>query len=423
MITVLRNAQLFAPEECGLVSLVLGGGRVLWVGAGEPPLASGCQSSAVAEHDLRGARVIPGLVDGHAHITGGGGEAGAETKVAAPPSCAYTGAGVTSVVGMLGTDAETRSMGEVLARVRALRAEGLSAWCLTGGYHLPPATLTGSVRGDLTHIDSILGLGELALSDFRSSQPTLDELLRAAADVQVGAMLAGKPGLVHLHLGDGPRGLELLRGALDASELPARLFQPTHVNRRAELFEEALDLAVRGCTIDITAFPVTPGDGCLSAAQAVTRCLDTGLSEGSFTVSSDGGGCLPTFSAEGRLLAMEVGNAQGLLGSIAELVAQGRALPEVLPAFTSGPADLLGLASKGRLAPGHDADLVVLNGQGTALHVMACGRWHVFAGELLERDQSEADNLTPGYGEAPVRRAPEAGSAEDSAPHPASSIQ
>ncbi|MDP6520154.1 MAG: hypothetical protein QF411_09670, partial [Planctomycetota bacterium] len=271
-------------------------------------------------------------------------------------------------------------------------------------------TLTGSVRGDLTHIDSILGLGELALSDFRSSQPTLDELLRLAADVQVGAMLAGKAGLLHLHLGDGPRGLDLLRAALDTSELPARLFQPTHVNRRPQLFEEALCLARRGCTIDISAFPVEQGDGCLSAAQAVARCLDADLPPGSFTVSSDGGGCLPTFSDAGRLLVMEVGDALGLLATIAELLESGRAPEAVLPAFTSSPADLLGLTSKGRLLPGGDADLIVLDENAGARHVMARGEWHVFDGAVRKRGRFEA---TPDFGEDCPQHGHLSGSASD----------
>jgi beta-aspartyl-dipeptidase (metallo-type) len=84
----------------------------------------------------------------------------------------------------------------------------------------------------------------------------LDELLRVAADAHVGGLLTGKAGVLHLHLGDGTRGLSLVRDALAASELPARVFHPTHVNRRKALFDEALALAKQGCTIDITAFPV-----------------------------------------------------------------------------------------------------------------------------------------------------------------------
>jgi len=384
MITVLKNAELFAPEPLGRRTLVLGGGRVLWIGADEPRIAPELVEEAV---DLDGARVIPGLVDLHAHVTGGGGERGAETRVPAPALSTYTSAGVTSVVGLLGTDAETRSLAELLAGVRALRAEGLSAWCWTGGYHLPPCTLTGGVRGDLVHVDAVVGAGELALSDFRSSQPTLDELLRIAADVQVGAMLAGKPGALHLHLGDGERGLALVRAALDQSELPPRLFHPTHVNRRRALFDEACELSGRGCTVDVTAFPVGPDEAGereeLWAHEAVARYLDADLDPARLTVSSDAGGCLPTFDSSGRMTSMDVGRCASLADALARLFASGREPASFLPAFTRNPARLLGLAGKGELARGADADLVVLDSGGRPRGVMAGGRWHRKDGEAL----------------------------------------
>ena len=101
--------------------------------------------------------------------------------------------------------------------------------------------LTGSVRSDLVLLEPLLGIGELAISDHRSSQPTLDEILRLAADAHVAGLMTGKAGILHLHLGDGPRGLELVRRALEQSEIPARVFNPTHVNRRKALFAEAVE--------------------------------------------------------------------------------------------------------------------------------------------------------------------------------------
>ena len=131
-----------------------------------------------------------------------------------------------------------RELSELVTAARGLIEEEISAWCYTGGYHFPPATVTGSVRGDLVLVDLILGVGELAISDHRSSQPTLDELLRVAGDAHVGGLMAGKAGVVHLHLGDGDRGLGLVREALDRTEIPPSVFYPTHVNRRRRLFEQ-----------------------------------------------------------------------------------------------------------------------------------------------------------------------------------------
>jgi len=182
--------------------------------------------------------------------------------------------------------------------------------------------------------------------------------------------------------------LELVRQALETSELPARVFNPTHVNRRKPLFQEALALAKRGCTVDITAFPVEEGDDAWSAAEALTRYLEAGLPADRVTVSSDGGGCLPVFDPEGRVTAMDVGSPSAMAGTLKELLQCGQPLERLLPAFTANPARLLRLR-KGTLTPGADADLVVLDRDGNVEDVMARGKWHVQAGEPAVRGTFE----------------------------------
>ena len=371
-LTLLLNAELYDPEPRGRVHLLVGGERVLWVGREVPAIGV-----PVEEHDLRGQRVIPGLIDCHVHLTGGGGEAGPETRVPPVALSRMTTGGVTTAIGVLGTDDAIRTPGELVTVARGLNAEGLTAYCMTGGYHLPPVTITGNVRRDLVLIDLILGVGEVAISDHRSSQPTLDELLRVAADAHVGGLMSGKAGILHLHVGDGERGLQPVRDALDRSEIPAPVFHPTHVNRRWALFEEALALAERGCTVDVTSFPVAEDEDGWSAVAALTRYLAAGLPPERVTVSSDGGGCLPVFDRDGRVVEMDVGRPASLIETLAGLVECGQPLERVLPPFTSNPARLLRLTRKGHLGIGADADLVVLDERGGAAEVMARGRWHV----------------------------------------------
>ena len=373
-LVLVRDADVFAPEPLGRRQLLVGGGRVLWIGGPDDAAPSGLPMDVV---DLGGRRLIPGLIDGHVHITGGGGESGFASRVPALPLSRYTSGGVTTVIGVLGTDDLARSTRELVAGVMGLREEGLSAWAHCGGYHLPPATVTGSVRGDIAFIDCIIGVGEVAISDHRSSQPTLDELLKIAAEAHVAGLMTGKAGIVHLHLGDGPRGLDLVRRALDQSELPPRVFNPTHVNRRRALFEEALELARRGSTIDITAFPVAEGEDAWSAADALQRYLDSGAPAERITVSSDAGGCLACFDGDGHLCGMDIGAPAALGATITQLLARGLPLQAVLPAFTSNVARLLRLPRKGHIAVGADADLVVLDAQHRVSDVMALGAWHL----------------------------------------------
>ncbi|MFY2763087.1 beta-aspartyl-peptidase [Arenimonas sp. MALMAid1274] len=381
-LVLIRNAEVHAPEALGQRQLLLGGGRILWIGGPTEPAPTGLPLEVV---DLGGKRLIPGLIDGHVHITGGGGEGGFASRVPALPLSRYTLGGVTTVIGLLGTDDVARSTRELVAGVMSLREQGLSVWAHCGGYHLPPATITGSVASDLAFIDCLIGVGEVALSDHRSSQPTLDELLRLASQAHVAGLMTGKAGIVHLHLGDGARGLDLVRRALELSELPARVFNPTHVNRRKALFEEALALARAGCSIDITAFPVAEGEDAWDAATALQRYLESGAPADKVTISSDAGGCLACFDHAGQLCGMDVGAPAALSATLAQLLARGLTLEAVLPAFTTNPAALLRLPRKGRIEVGADADLVVLDAQARIHDVMALGTWHVRDGRAVRR--------------------------------------
>jgi beta-aspartyl-dipeptidase (metallo-type) len=389
-VLLLRNADTYAPHPLGLQSLLIGGGRILWMGRGnELPALPAALAAHTTELDLGGLRLLPGLIDGHVHVTGGGGEAGFKTRVPAVPLSRYTLAGVTTVVGLLGTDDVTRGPRDLLAQVYALREEGLNAYGYAGGYHVPLTTLTASVRSDLVLLEPLLGIGELAISDHRSSQPTFDEILRLAADAHVAGLMTGKAGILHLHLGDGPRGLEFVRRALRESELPARVFNPTHVNRRKALFAEAVELARAGCVIDLTAFPVEEGEDAYTAAEGLQLYLAAGAPADRVTVSSDAGGCLPCFDDEGRVCSMDVGSSGALLDTLRTLLADAMPLAAALPAFTANPARLLRLAGKGRIETGADADLLALDATGAADTVIIRGEIHVRDGQAVRRGTFE----------------------------------
>lgn len=387
LLTLLQNADLFDPRPLGRRDVLVCAERVVAIEPSiEPPRQLACEVI-----DLGGAALVPGLLDAHVHLGGGGGESGFASRVPPMLFSQLTTAGVTTVVGLLGTDTTTRSMEDLVARAYGLREEGLSAFAWTGGYEIPPRTLTGSVRRDIVFCDPIVGAGEVAISDHRSSQPTLDEVARVAADCHVAGLTTGKAGVLHLHVGDGVRGLELVRRVLETTELPPRVLHPTHVNRKRALFEEAQALhRTRGSVVDVTAFPIEDGDDAIAAEDAVDAWLGAGLSREGLTISSDGGGCLPVFDAHGHVERMDVGRPSMLGATLAALLGRGRALGDVLPFFTSNVARLLRLGRKGRVAVGADADLVVLGERASVRHVVARGRVVVRDGVAVVRGAFEA---------------------------------
>ena len=383
MLTLFQQAQVFAPADIGICNLLVGGDRILSVSS------EAISATGATVINCEGRPLIPGLIDGHAHITGGGGESGFSTRVPAPFLSQYTTAGVTTVVGVLGTDDTTRDTRSIVASAYALREEGLGAFCHTGGYHVPPVTLTGSVRDDIVFVDPIIGVGEVAISDHRSSQPTPQEIQRLAADAHVAGLITGKAGILHLHLGDGPRALALIREALTQTEIPARVFNPTHINRNPDLFKEAVDLAGHGCYVDATAFPVEEGDVAIEAAESYLRYLSQGGPGERFTISSDGGGCLPVFDETGTMTHMDIGTASELPRTLDRLLEAGLAMPAALAPFTENPATLLRFHDRGRIAAGMRADLAILAEDNAISDVMVAGQWHVRDGKPERRGRFE----------------------------------
>jgi beta-aspartyl-dipeptidase (metallo-type) len=350
---LVKNAQVFGPEPMGIQDLLVVAGKIVLIGKGleKPPWVKEVL-------DGEGRPLVPGLIDLHVHLLGGGGEAGPASRLPEVTFEELVAAGITTCVGCLGTDDVTRHLEDLLAKARALSIQGLTAYIYTGSYRVPPVTLTGSVRRDLVLIPEVIGVGEIAISDHRSSQPTLEELLKIAADARVGGMLAGKRGLVHLHVGSAPQRLSLLWQAIETTPIPITQFHPTHVNRTPELLGEAARWVKAGGTADLTAPSSTLT---WELAEAIEALAEADPSWERFTLSSDGGGSMPKFDEAGNLVGYASGDVRALWASVQALAQKGFPLEKVLRLVTSNPARILGLPGKGRIALGYDADFLLLD--------------------------------------------------------------
>jgi beta-aspartyl-dipeptidase (metallo-type) len=372
LLTLIRAGRVFAPEALDETDILIADGRIAALGR-DLDVPDGWPVEVVEARELT---AVPAFIDQHVHVTGGGGEGGFATRCPEITAAEIAARGIATVVGILGTDSISRSPADLLAKVRGLRAEGIAAYMYTGAYRVPPPTLTGDVQKDLAWIPEVIGVGEIAISDHRSSQPRQDEIERLVGDARVGAMLAGKRGICHFHLGDGERGLAPLRRLLSETEIPAEQVIPTHVNRNHALLEDAADYAKTfGACVDVTAFD-SPGPDDISGFQAVCELLTRGVPVERVTMSSDCNGSLPDFDAKGRYLGMRVARNTALVEDWRRLV-----LEEVLPLdralglISGNVARVLGLQErKGWLAPGFDADIALLDARMEPLRTFAGGR-------------------------------------------------
>lgn len=387
---LIKNAHLYGPDDMGIRDVLVGGGKILKIAENLPEE----KAYGLTVIDGTGKVLMPGLIDAHVHILGGGGEGGYHTRT---PELMLTDAlegGVTTIVGCLGTDGTTRTMTNLIAKARGLEEEGITTYIYTGSYQVPVRTLMGSVMDDLILIDKVVGTGEIAIADHRSSQPTREEFAKIVADTRVGGILSGKAGIVNIHLGDGKEQLSFLRYVLEETQIPPSNMLPTHINRSRSLMEDGIDYAKQmGGYIDLTTSSdpdfLDPEE--VKASTGLKMALDAGVPADHVTFSSDGQGSLPVFDSQGKFLHLGVGKVSSIYREMRDAVlTDGVSLADALRTVTLNPASLLKLSHKGRIAENADADLVLSDSDTLEIHtVLAKGERMVSEKKVLKRGTFE----------------------------------
>ncbi|MBO4288799.1 MAG: beta-aspartyl-peptidase [Lachnospiraceae bacterium] len=364
---LIRNVRILSPQA-GPCDLLFAGGEIAAVGGDLSVYGALAES-----YDAEGRVAVPGYFDQHVHVTGGGGEGGFIYKVPEITLRSIVEGGVTSLVGLLGTDGITRSVENLVSKIGALREQGISAWCLTGSYDFPSPTLTGSVERDIAFIDPVIGV-KIAISDHRGPQITADELIRLGAQARVAGLISGKAGIVHLHTGRMPGGLSVLFDAVSRCDLPITVFRPTHLGN---CFEDAVRFGHMGGFIDFTA-----GDAKKAALQLAAAMEQVDVSR--VTLSSDSNGSMPIWNEKKEMVGIGVGKISMLHDVVRVLVKDlGFSIPDAVRPITKNPARALGMKKKGELAEGFDADLVLYGDDLSIDAVFAKGRPMMWNGEVL----------------------------------------
>jgi beta-aspartyl-dipeptidase (metallo-type) len=381
MFTIIENGSVYSPAPLGRQNVLVANGAIAKIGDVD---RRGLDTLGVEYEviDATGLVVTPGLIDPHQHLLGGSGEKGFSSQTPEFFLSEIVRWGITTVVGTLGVDTTMKTLAGLLAKVKGLREEGLSAYMWTGGYNVPPTTVMSSVRDDVLFLDEVIGTGEVAISDVRATDPDPRELAKLVHDTYVGGMLSRKAGVTHFHVGEGPRRLQCLRELLDEKvfQIDASWLYPTHVSRSEELMLEAIELTRAGANVDVD---VVQED----FARWLRFYLDNGGDPACLTASSDA----------------SITSPRTLYEQMCRTVVEHRfALEQVLPSFCSNAARILKLPHKGEIAVGRDADLLLLReGSLEIVHVMARGKSMVRDGcmcveELFVEDSNRRISIDGG---------------------------
>ena len=373
MLTLLKGIEVYAPEYEGVKDILIANGIIENIS--DEINVSGADVTVI---ECKGKIALPGLFDQHEHIIGGGGEAGPFSRTPEVMLSSLTKNGITTVVGVLGTDGTTRHVESLLTKARGLDSEGVSVYILTGSYEIPIKTITKDIRSDIILIDKVLGVGEVALSDHRSSQPTIEELKKIATQARLGGMLSGKAGVFQLHMGDGKAGLTPIFDIIETTEIPARHFIPTHINRQRKLFEQAIKLAKKGAFVDLTSgiVPHDDSSSSIKPSDAMVEYLEKGGPLDNLTMSSDGNGSMPSFDKNGNLIGLYAASPDSLFLEIKDAVLINKLpIEKAIRVITSNPAKANGLyPKKGAVKIGSDADILITDKELNIDTVIAKGK-------------------------------------------------
>jgi beta-aspartyl-dipeptidase (metallo-type) len=228
-------------------------------------------------------------------------------------------------------------------------------------------------------IPEIIGVGEPAISDKRSSQVTTDDLTKLVADVHVAGRLSGKLGFVQFHLGDAPTGMQPLFDILPNVDI--KHIVPLHCNRNKQVLSESVSWAEKGGIIDLTVplFPPAYKLG-FSVSDAIEYLKKHSADVRQITVSSDGNGVSTLYGKDYiHRFPLNI-----LYEDIKRLIEHGTDVAEAVSYVTANVADGYGMQNKGRIQPDKDADILVIEPEDFRLrHVISCGHIVVENGVLL----------------------------------------
>ena len=391
-LTLLKNARLYAPDFKGTCHICMAGGKIVSVTDRDVSLPDVLDAEVV---DLAGKIVTPGFIDNHVHTLGGGGGLGFASRAIEIQVSQIVRAGVTTIVGMLGFDATTKSIDTLVAKTKGLRQEGVNAYCLTGAtLEHPIPTLTGKIRTDIVFVEEIIGVGEISISELGYAYDSMGSGAQYIAEAATAGLLAGrlsgKAGYLCLQVPPyRERVLKPMFEVVERTGIPIGQFVPSHVNQTPTYMNDATEWGKMGGWVDIGVnySPTNNYSRAIEPLDAVAQFLDAGVPLEKILMSSDGNGAPPKEEkGEGRPKRTNYMPISSMLSSFRQLVETKTLAPtDALKPFTSNPAQATGLSSKGVVETGRDADLLVFDDDWNLDSVYIMGHMMMGGGSVKKR--------------------------------------
>lgn len=377
---IIRHANLYSPEKKGIQDILIAGEKIVSIDKHLSLLGV-----SYDEWDAEGKMIVPGFIDRHVHVIGGGGQQGYASMVPDVTVSELVSCGTTTVVGLLGTDGFVKDLPTLYCKVKALHQEGLSAYMLTSYYGYPPRTFMNSVAEDMIYIDKIIGC-KIAMSDDRCSFPTEQELLRLINQIRLGGFTSGKGGFLHVHLGNLEPGIQPLIDIAHQYPTLIKYMSPTHMIRTEQLFLQGIEFAKMGGYIDFS----TGGTRFQQPHLCIMEALQRGVNLFNISFSSDGhGGVRRVNPVSGEVTYRPAPMDLNLKEVVALVQECGLPLEQALLPLTKNPAQHMQLTQKGQVCPDYDADLCVLDDNFKLTEVFARGRLMMDKGIIIGKGRYE----------------------------------
>ncbi len=383
---LVRNADVYAPVSLGRKDILVFEGKIEKIADSIDVSALRAAGFEIKELNARGCMTIPGFIDQHVHFNGAGGEGGPVYRTPPLQLSALILSGITTAVGLLGTDGCGRSVRELLMKARALEEEGITTYIYTGSYQIPGPLVTDSIMSDVVLIDKVIGL-KLACSDHRSPHVSLDRLREAASAARAGGIIGGKCGVIMVHIGGGPNRLKPLLEVAETTDIPLAQFVPTHLNRAKSVLEECVEFVKSGGYADFSTGVAEryAFEGAVDASEAVKWMLEQGADIRRITLSTDGNGVLTEIDPITGQKRPLIAPVESMPEEFALMLRRGISPENAVRVCSTNIAEHLGFVAKGRIEEGCDADIVILDGEYLVNDVIAKGELCLEDKKLLKK--------------------------------------